>query len=43
MIEHLIKGDYSFVLNSFLIVFYPGLDKDSSNKLKSIIKDAKQI
>jgi hypothetical protein len=41
MIEHLIKGDYSFVLNSFLLIFNPGLDKNSYTTLKNIIKNAK--
>lgn len=41
MIEHLIKGDYNFVLNHFLLVFYPGFDKNSFNVLKNIIKNAK--
>jgi hypothetical protein len=42
MLEHLIKGDYSFVLNHFLLVFNPGLEKDSYNELRKIIQEAKE-
>jgi hypothetical protein len=43
MIEHLITGDYSFVLNNFLLVFNPGLDKSSFTLLKNIIKSAQDM
>jgi hypothetical protein len=43
MIEHLIQGDYSFVLNNFLLVFNPGLDKSSFTLLKNIIRNAQDM
>lgn len=36
------KGDYSFVLNHFLLVYNPGFEKDSFTDLRKIIQDAKE-
>lgn len=42
MIEHLMKGDYSFVLNHFFLVYNPGFDKDAYTDLRKIIQEAKE-
>jgi hypothetical protein len=43
MVEHLMKGEYNFVLNHFLLVHNPGLEKDNHAKLRKIILEASEM
>jgi hypothetical protein len=43
MIEHLMKGEYNFVLNHFLLVQNPGLEKENQVEMRKIILEASEM
>ena len=38
MVQHLMKGDYSFVLNYFLLTYNPGFEKENYVELRKLLK-----
>jgi hypothetical protein len=43
MIEHLVKGDYNFVLNYFMLTYNASLDQAAYNNLRKVIYDAEDL